>query len=325
MIGSGMPPDEKVGRNRDALRHPERGTQNVDEEGRQMEYKNLIYEKDRYVAKITLNRPEKLNPLDVKTTLPELNRAITEAEDDDDVKVVVFKGAGKAFCSGYDLSEVGFMYGMREPKPGEKFTDRPSQRIRLKTDRYMQCETMRHVHLCTKVTIVQAHGFCLGGGLMLAEKCDLILASEDCKFGFVEERLSTAGQTLSPMLILRIGLTKALELQITGKMIDGKEAERIQLINRAVPADRLEAEVDELAHGIALYPKDGIAIGKATRHVVYDMMGITQWFSTAYWSHTLMTNLQWGSDEYNFFKERRNQGVRAAQHGKHDFYKVLDK
>ena len=112
--------------------------------------KNIIYEKDIYIARITLNRPEKLNPLDVKLTLPELNKAITEAEDDDDVKVLIFKGAGRAFCTRYDLSEVGFMYGMKEPKPGEKFTERPSERIRLKIDRYMQCETMRHVILCPK-------------------------------------------------------------------------------------------------------------------------------------------------------------------------------
>jgi enoyl-CoA hydratase len=290
-----------------------------------MGYKNIIYEKDHHVAKITLNRPEKMNPMDVKVTLPELNRAITEAEDDDDVKVLIFKGAGKAFTSGYDLSEVGFMYGMKEPKPGEKFTERPSQRIKLKIDRYMQCETMRHVFLCSKVTITQAHGFCLGGGLMLAEKCDLIIGAEDCKFGYVEERLSTAGQTMSPMLVFRVGLTKALELQITGKMIDGKEAARINLINRAVPADQLEAEVNELANGIALYPRDGLAIGKVTRHSIYDMLGMTQWFTTAYWAHTLMTNLKWEPDEYNFFKERRNKGVKVALHEKHDFYKVLDK
>ena len=160
---------------------------------------------------------------------------------------------------------------------------------------------------------------------MLAEKCDLIIGAEDCKFGFVEERLGTGGMTLSPMLILRVGLTKALELQITGKMIDGKEAERIHLINRAVPADQLEAETEELARGIARYSRDGLAISKAARHSVYDMLGVTQYFTTAYWAPTLMTNMKWESDEYNFFKERRNKGLKAAEHEKNDFYKALDK
>ena len=289
-----------------------------------MEYENVIYEKQGYVARITLNRPKKMNALS-----PELFRdwmdAITEAEEDDNIKVIIFKGAGRAFCSGADLTQVGFIYGMKEPKPGEKARERPSQRIKLKLDRYLQCEVMRRVLLCRKVTIAQTHGYCLGHGLMVVEKCDLIIGAEDCKFGYVEERLGTGGNTLSPMLILRVGLTKALDLQITGKMIDGKEAERIQLINRAVPLDQLETEVDELARGIALYSRDGLAISKTVRHAVYDSLGMTQWLTTAYWSHTLMTNMKWEPDEYNFFKERRDKGVRVAEHEKHEFYKALDK
>jgi enoyl-CoA hydratase len=287
-------------------------------------YQNVIYEKDGYVAKITLNRPEARNPLDRSVTLPELNDAISVAEWDDNVKVIIFKGAGPAFCAGYDLSEVGFMYGMQEPNPGESVR-RPSQRIRLLQDRYMQCEFMRHVLYCQKTTIAQLHGYCLGGGLMMAEKCDMILAAEDCKIGFVEERLGTGGNTMSPTLVFRVGLTKALELEITGKMISGTEAARINLVNRAVPADKLEAEVNELAQGISLYSRDGLAVSKTCRHAVYESLGCSQWFTTAYWGHTLMTNMQWEPDEYNFFKERRDQGVTRAAHGKHDFYKALDK
>jgi enoyl-CoA hydratase len=287
-------------------------------------YEHILYEKDGYVANITLNRPEKRNPLDRAVTIPELNDALSVAEWDDDVKVIVFKGAGPAFCGGYDLSEVGFMYGMKEPKSGETVR-RPSQRIRLMQDRYMHGEFLRHVLYCQKATIAQTHGFCLGGGLMLAEKCDLILGAEDCKYGFVEERLGLGGHTMSPTLILRVGLTKALELLMTGKMIDGKEAERISLINRAVPADKLETEVKELANGIALHSRDGLAIAKATRHAVYESMGLGQWFNTAYWSHTLITNMQWESDELNFFKQRRDKGVTEAAHEKQAYYKALDR
>jgi enoyl-CoA hydratase len=289
-----------------------------------MKYKNLIYEKDANIARIIWNRPEKMNAMCLES-FRDCVAAITEAEEDDDIKVVIFKGTGPAFSTGGDLSEVGFIYGMKEPKPGEKGRERPSQRIRLKIDREIQAETMRRVFLCRKVTITQAHGYCLGLGLMLAEKCDLIVAAEDCKFGFVEERLGTGGVTMSPMLILRVGLTKALELQITGKMIDGKEAERINLINRAVPLDQLEAEVDELARGIARYSRDGLAISKTSRQAIYDSLGMNQWFTTAYWVHTLVTNMKWEDDEYNFFKQRRDKGVKEAAHGKHEFYKALDK
>jgi enoyl-CoA hydratase len=289
-----------------------------------MKYKNLIYERDGYIARIIFNRPDKMNAISLETTY-ELDKAITAAEEDDDVKVIIFKGAGRCFCAGFDLAEAGFIYGMKEPKSGEKSSGRPSQRIRLRLDRFTQGELYRHVMLCPKVTIVQAHGYCIGGGLMIAEKCDLILASEDCKFGFSEERLGTGGITMSPMLVFRVGLTKALELQITGKLLDGKEAERIHLINRAIPADQLETEAEELAQAISLYSRDGLAIAKLSRHSVYDMLGITQWFTTSYWTHTLFTNMKWEPDEYNFFKERRDKGVKTAAHEKQDFYKALDK
>jgi enoyl-CoA hydratase len=288
------------------------------------EYQNIIYKKEGYVAFITLNRPEKRNPLDRAVTLPELNDAISVAEWDDDVKVIVFKGAGEAYSAGFDLSEVGFMYGMIEPKSGESVR-RPALRMKVLQDRYILGEFMRHIQYCHKTTIAQLHGYCLGGGLMMAEKCDLLLAANDCKIGFVEERLGTGGMTLSPQLILRIGLTKALELQITGKMITGEEAARINLVNRAVPADQLDKEVTELANGVALYSRDGLAASKTARHAMYETFGIGQWFHTAYWSHSLMTNMRWEKDEYNFFKERRNQGVQKAAHEKDEFYRVLDK
>jgi enoyl-CoA hydratase len=287
-------------------------------------YQHIIYEKKNYVAKITLNRPESRNPLDRAITLPELNDAITVAEWDDDVKVIIIKGAGPAFSAGFDLTEVGFMYGMKEPKHGET-ARKPPLRNKFLQDRYILGETMRHVCYCHKTIIAQIHGYCLGGGLMLAEKCDMIIGSEDCKIGFVEERLGTGGMTMSPTLVYRIGLTKALELQITGKMISGLEAARINLINRAVPLAQLDNEVDELANGIALYSRDGLAVTKVTRQAVLESLGMGQWFSTAYWSHSLMTNMQWEADEYNFFKARRDQGVTEAAHNKDKFYRVLDK
>ena len=108
-------------------------------------------------------------------------------------------------------------------------------------------------------------------------------------------------------------------------MINGKEASRIGLVNRAVPADKLEAEVNEFVEGLARYPRDGIALGKTSRQYLYDMMGITRGLTHSYIMHTMQTNMHFEPDEYNFFKERRDRGVKDAAHGKHDFYKGLDK
>ena len=288
-----------------------------------MPYQHIIYEKNGPIVRIILNHPDRLNAL-CPDISQEMTRAITQVNEDDEVKVAIFKGAGRSFCAGADLSRVGFVYGWKVPQSGEK-SRKPSMRARLHFDKMTFFDECQQLLLCQKVTIAQAHGHLLGAGLNLFMHCDLLIASEDCKLGHVEERLGLAGATISPMMILRCGFTRAMELCITGKMISGKEAVQAGMVNRAVPADKLEAEVDELAQGIAKYPRDGIALGKVSRHLIYDIMGITRGLTHAYLNHTMQTNITFEPDEYNFFKERRDQGVRDAAHGKHDFYKSLDK
>jgi len=288
-----------------------------------MAYENVLYEKDGHIAYITLNRPEKLNAVS-----PELVRdwsaAMTEAEDDDEVKVIVFKGAGRAFSAGADLTGVGFVYGMKEPKPGEK-SGRIPQRVKLKFDRNLFLEFHRKVLLCPKLTIAQMHEYCLGIAFNIVLHCDLLIASEDCKVGHVEERLGQGGMTISPIMVLRCGLTRAMDLCLTGKMITGKQAAEWSLVNRAVPKEILDDEVRELANGLALHPKDGIAMGKASRHMMYETMGVTKGLVEHFIMHSFQTNRVYDPDEYNFFKNRRDKGVRQAAHDKHDHFKALDK
>ncbi|MFC1533428.1 enoyl-CoA hydratase/isomerase family protein, partial [Thermodesulfobacteriota bacterium] len=196
-----------------------------------MDYENILYEKSNYIARITLNCPEKLNAL-APALSDEMDKAIVEASEDDEVKVIIFKGAGRALSAGADLTKAGFVYGWKEPKPGEK-SQKPSQRVRLHFDKRTFYDQAKRLLLCNKLTITQAHGYCLGAAFQFFLHSDLIIAAEDCKFGHVEERLGTAGLTISPIMVLRCGLTKALELCITGKMIDGEEACKVNLINRA--------------------------------------------------------------------------------------------
>jgi enoyl-CoA hydratase len=289
-----------------------------------MAYENVLYEKDGHVAYITLNRPEKLNAVS-----PELVRdwsaAMIEAEEDDEVKVIVFKGAGRAFSAGADLTGVGFVYGMKEPKQGEKGSSRIPQRVKLKFDRNLFLEFHRKVLLCPKLTIAQMHEYCLGIAFNIVLHCDMLIASEDCKVGHVEERLGQGGMTISPMMILRCGLTRAMDLCLTGKMIDGKKAAEWGLVNRAVPKEILDDEVRELAKGLALHPKDGIAMGKASRHMIYETMGVTRGLVEHFIMHSFQTNRVYDPDEYNFFKQRRDKGVKQAAHDKHDYFKALDK
>jgi enoyl-CoA hydratase len=293
-----------------------------------MKYEKIIYETKDNIATITLNYPEKLNAWRFAGgggMVDEFFAALTEAEDDDDVKVVIFKGAGPSFSSGHDLTEVGYVYGYGDGKKGEK-KRRPSQRIRLKLDRFGLNEPRRRIFLCPKITIAQVHGHCVGEGILVMNCCDLAVAAEDASIGHTEQRLGFAGMSPTfPILVMNVGLKKALELLLTGKQLSGKEAAEIGMINMAVPPDRLDEETRELAKKIALLPRDGIAIGKAMRHIQYERLGLTSGFATGYVGHTLFTNLRWEDDEYSFFKARRDKGVRDAIHGKDDRFEEKDR
>ena len=290
-----------------------------------MSSETLIYEKEDFeegsMVTLTMNKPETLNSLNIEFSR-EIDEALTEVEQDDDVKVVVFKGSGKSFSSGYDLERVYFVYGGGTGKVEDK-SRRPSQRSRLAYDRW-RSESLRRIFLLNKITIAQVHGYCIGGGLYMSLCCDMTIAAEDAKIGHSEQRLGFSGAMyVFPIEVALIGQKRARELLLTGKLIDGKEAERIGLVNQVVPADQLEAETRKLARSMTLLPRDGIAIGKATARLAYDSMGLSSAFGQGYLGHTLFTNIRYEPGEFNFIKRRRDVGMREAVKERDARYKGL--
>jgi len=287
------------------------------------DYKYVIYKKEGEIATITFNKPEKMNSyviISVGEDFAEVLDAINRAEEDDEVKVIIFKGAGRCFSAGQDLSKVGFVYGFGTKKDER----RPSQRIRLKMDRMGISEGYKKFFFCPKLTIAQVHGYALEAGLMIAMLCDFFVCSDDCMMGFPGQRIGFAGggEHTFGHLMMTVGMRRALDLYISGRQIDGKEAERIGLVTKSVPADKLEEEVRTLAKDLCLMPRDGIAIGKACRHLFYDRMGLTDSFTYGYITHTLFTNVRHEPGEFNFFRERREKGAKAAFHEKDDIRKL---
>ncbi len=282
------------------------------------EYKTVIYEKSEHVARITLNRPEVRNAIDFRGQggiTDDLHAALTQAEDDDEIKVVILKGAGPDFCAGHDLSGVGLVYGMKDK--GE----RVNQRIRYKWDRQHFDEHFKRMFLFPKITVAQVHGHCLGEGSIFVECCDMAIAAEDAEFGHPEVWLGGMGVGILPIIIATVGLKRAMDLMTSGRRIDGREAERIGLVNKVVPADKLEEEVNKLAETLSRLPRDGIAIGKALRHMAYEAMGLTSSFTQQGIFHTWATNMHWEKDEYSFFKARRDKGVAGGYKGRDAFIK----
>jgi len=282
-------------------------------------FDDVILEKSGYVARITLNDPDTMN-----TGVKDFWKALSVVEQADDIKVLIIKGAGRALAAGAPLHEVGFVYGWKAPKSGQKMP-KTSIRSRIKFDRNLFYECAMKLLFFPKITVVQAHGFLLGASMDMYMLCDFIVGAEDCKFGEIEVRLGIPQMTITPIMILRVGLTNALDMCLTGRMMDGKEAARIGLINRAVPVDKLEETVNNYAEGFSKFPFDGIALGKTSKQMVYDMMNITSGLSNHFLAHTMGTNIHFEEDEFNFFKARRDMGVRDAIHARNKLYEQLDK
>ncbi len=285
-----------------------------------MAYKYVLYEKDGEIARITLNKPDKLNVMDFpgdKGLFDDFMAVLDEAAEDDDLKVVIIKGAGRAFCAGHDLSRIYKVYEEQDEKPGER---RPSQRARLKIDREWLGGHQK-ILLFPKVTIAQVHGYCIGEGALISESCDIAIVANDAHISHAEQRLGFAGSGVNLVPLFQIvGYKKARELVLTGRAMDGIEAERIGWATKTVPFEKLEEEVNKMAQEICLLPKDGLAIGKASNHQILDILGLTKGWLQGYMTHTLFTNLRFEPGEYNFVRQRKGEGVRTGIHKRDDRY-----
>jgi enoyl-CoA hydratase/carnithine racemase len=213
----------------------------------------VLTERTSWGVRLTLNRPDKLNA--ISHELREgLTAAIADAADDDAVRVIAIAGAGRAFCSGYDLAE-------EVPDGAWEW------REVLRRD----IDATLAIWSCPKPVIAQVHGYALAGGLELAMACDLIVAAEGTRLGEPEIRFGAAPVTL--LMPFVIGQKRTRELLMTGDLIDAAEGERIGLINRVVAHDQLRAEVDALANRLARVEPDVMAPTKLMLNRAMDAAG----------------------------------------------------
>ncbi len=240
------------------------------------DYENLLYEKvgaNERVARITLNRPEKMNSLSFEL-LQEFRSALEEAEDDPGVSVIVVRGAGRTFSAGYDLTP-----GPRRQYPAMQQNQRRSVST-IRTNMVRVSDFQLYLFNIAKPTIAQVHGYAIAGGLEFAMMHDIVIAAEDARFGHPGVRGLGTSRTCA-ILPLVIGMRKTYELMYTGDSIDGREAARIGLINAAVPADELEAATLRWAERIAIQTGDSLAMIKRSINCFYEAMGIANAVHTA--------------------------------------------
>lgn len=278
----------------------------------------VLFERDGAVARLVLNRPEKHNALrfDDLDLLVEL---LHQAEDDDDVRVIILKGSGRSFCAGHDYDDAVRSYGL-EPGADGSSSRRPSQRSRLLRDRKLG-ENYQAFHYSLKPVIAQVQGVCIGAGLYLVELVDLAICADNARFSHAEQRFGLAGNTWHlNTQILKYGPKRARELLLLGDEFDGHQAEAWGLANRSVPEAELEAVVESWAARIAQHPRDALVTGKAMWQMALDSLGGSQQFARGYVGHTLGTNLRFEDDEFNFLKQRLEKGTRSAFKGRDDHF-----
>lgn len=207
-----------------------------------MPYQHLTLSAQDRIATLTVNRPDKLNALNA-ATIGELGAAIDELQARDDVAAVILTGAGRAFIAGADISELSGQSALQ----GQRLARRGQ-------------EIFRRFETSTKPTIAAVNGFALGGGCELAMSCHIRIASEAAKFGQPEVKLGLVpGYGGTQRLPRLIGRGRALQLLLTGEMIDAQEAYRIGLVNRVVPADQLIASATAMIQQMLMNAPLGIA------------------------------------------------------------------
>jgi enoyl-CoA hydratase len=199
-----------------------------------MTYSTLLFETRDGVAMTTINRPDKLNALNA-TVIAELGDVAGRLESDAAIRGMILTGAGsKAFVAGADIGEIA----AQGPVDGKE-RSLAGQRV------------FRRLERCGKPVIAAVNGFALGGGCELAMACHLRIAGEQAKFGQPEVKLGIGpGYGATARLPRLVGRGRALELLLTGQMIDAQDAWRIGLVNRVVPADRLMTESEQVLRAI---------------------------------------------------------------------------
>ena len=272
-------------------------------------YQTITYDVRDAKAYLTLNRPERLNAID--DVMPgEIRQAVDEANRDDDVRVIVVQGAGRAFCAGYDLKQ--FAEGDRgqsaEGDVNERWRQtRPWDPIRDYREMRRNTDDFTSLWRSLKPTVAKVHGHAIAGGSDIALCCDLLVMADDARIGYPPARVW--GCPTTAMWVYRIGAERAKRMLLTGDTIDGATAAAWGLVVEAVPAAELDAAVERLADRIAGVPTNQLVMQKLMINQALDNMGLqgTQLLAT------LFDGVARHTPEGNWFKQlAEEQGFHAA-------------
>ena len=255
----------------------------------------VLYERDGRVGRITLNRPEVMNAIDAELPV-ELAACVAEANTDPGVHVIVLSGAGDAFSSGYDLA-----FYAEQAGAGSGTQEMPWDPMKDYAFMSRNTELFMSLWRSHRPVIGKVHGYAVAGGSDIALCCDLVVMEDTARIGYMPARVW--GCPTTAMWVYRVGAERAKRMLFTGDTIDGTEAARIGLVDRAVPTADLDDEVEALAHRIAGVPVNQLMMHKMMINQAIDSMGLAQTQMLA----TLFDGMARHSPEGTTFKRRAEE------------------
>jgi enoyl-CoA hydratase len=230
------------------------------------DFETILYSAEAGIARLTLNRPERLNAITAQLT-DDLRRAVAAANDDANVRVMILSGAGRAFCAGYDLD-----WGTKAEDATQRAMSGNWDPVRDYLGMSRNVRAFMSLWESPKPVIAQLHGWCVGGGTDMALCSDLIYMAEDAQIGYPPARIW--GEPTTVMWAYRLGLETAKRLMLTGQSLTGTEAVRLGLASAAVPADKLAGLVDDMARKMATIPMNQLVMSKLLVNQAYENMGL---------------------------------------------------
>lgn len=243
-----------------------------------MQFEHLLYSAADRVATITLNRPDVRNALNWPM-LEQLREALRIAEGDDDVRVIVLKGAGRHFSTGHDLGEtMGRAPKQRDPRGWNQIVREEQHGISVWDAR---ARMQGHVELdleiwnCWKPVIAQVQGYCLGGAVGIALACDMLVASRDARMGYPPVRSIAPGEEIS-LFSWHVGLKRAKWLSLTGDSLTAREMLRFGIANWVFAADRLDEETNRIARRVANIDTELLSLSKTLVNRIFERQGLPE-------------------------------------------------
>jgi enoyl-CoA hydratase len=264
-------------------------------------------DRDKRIATITLNNPAQRNSYDASMR-EQMSRYLDEVAEDDDLTVVLLRGADGVFSTGADMNNA---YGWYGPADDTQKKSRPSQRRRLTVDR-KSFGFYHNLMGFPKVTVGEISGYALGGGFEMALMTDISVVARDTKIGMPATRFLGPALGSLHMFFHRLGPVQARRLLLTGDIVEAGEVEHLGVFTETCAADAVTARARYWAEKAAKMPADGVVIAKEAFRLVEQSQAYQGEEVASYLFHAYGTNLQFAPGEFNFVKTRAEHGTKEA-------------